>query len=54
MPFDLRARHSESRIEVDGSVVIVFEDWGIPNPSTVGITTEDEGELEVLLLFDRA
>lgn len=54
IPFDLRARHTGSRIEIDGSVVVVFEEWGIPNPSTVGITTEDEGELEVLLLFDRA
>ncbi|MFP4511659.1 MAG: YceI family protein [Acidimicrobiales bacterium] len=54
IPIDLRARRSDATIEVDGSVLIVFEDWDIPNPSRTGITTDDEGELEFVLVFERA
>lgn len=52
--FDLSARRSGDAIEVQGSIPIVFEEWGIPNPSTGPITTEDHGELEFLVVFTRA
>ena len=52
--FDLSARRSGEAIEVQGSIPIVFEEWGIPNPSTGPITTEDHGELEFLVVFARA
>ena len=31
--FDLVARRNGADIEVTGSLVIVFDEWGIPNPS---------------------
>lgn len=52
--FDLSARRSGEAIEAQGSVPIVFEEWGIPNPGTGPITTEDHGELEFLVVFTRA
>lgn len=51
---DLEAQRAGGRIEVVGSLPIVFADWGIPNPSAPGIDTEDEGVLEVLLVLERA
>ncbi len=54
VPVDLRARRGTAAIEIDGSLEVVFEEWGIPNPSTTGITTEDTGELEFLLVLARA
>jgi polyisoprenoid-binding protein YceI len=53
LPVDLQARRAGSAIEINGTIRIVFEEWGIPNPSTVGITTEDEGDLELLLVLER-
>lgn len=54
VPVDLRARRNGSVIEIDGSILVVFADWGIPNPSTSGINTDDEGELEFILVFEPA
>lgn len=52
--FDLSARRSGTAIEVQGSIPIVFEERGIPNPSIGPVTTEDHGELEFLVVFVRA
>lgn len=52
--FELSARRNGTNIEVQGSIPIVFEEWGIPNPSTGPISTEDDGELEFLVVFARA
>ena len=49
----LEAQRSGSTIKVAGSVPIVFEDWGIPNPSFGPADTEDSGDLEFLLVFGR-
>ena len=46
---NLQARLNKSNIEVVGNIPIVFADFGIPNPSTAGITTEDKGLLEFAL-----
>jgi polyisoprenoid-binding protein YceI len=53
LPVDLQARRNGPLIELNGSILVVFDEWGIPNPSTVGITTEDEGDLEFLLVLAR-
>jgi polyisoprenoid-binding protein YceI len=50
---ELSARRNGANIEVQGAVNIVFEEWGIPNPSTGPISTEDDGELEFLVVFAR-
>ncbi len=51
--FTLRAQRSEPGIRVAGSIPIVFEEWGIPNPSFGPAQTEDRGELEFLLVLRR-
>jgi polyisoprenoid-binding protein YceI len=51
--FDVVARRNGTNIEVNGTIPIVFADWGIPNPSRPGISTEDNGLLEFLLVFGR-
>ena len=51
---DLEARRNGATIEVNGLVPITFADWGIPNPSFGPISTDDHGELELLVVFARA
>jgi polyisoprenoid-binding protein YceI len=49
---ELQARRNGSNIEVNGTIPIVFADYGIPNPSFAGVvTTEDHGVLELLVVF---
>jgi polyisoprenoid-binding protein YceI len=54
MDIPLEARRNGARIEVTGSLPVVFADWGIPNPSFGPATTEDNGVLELLVVFERA
>ncbi len=51
---NLKAQRTGNSIEVQGTIPIVFADYQIPNPSFASITTEDHGELEVLLELSRA
>lgn len=51
--FDLAAQLAGSNIRVAGTIPIVFEEWGIPNPSFGPADTEDHGELELLLVLAR-
>jgi hypothetical protein len=39
---------------VTGSIPVTFADWGIPNPSFSGITTEDHGTVEFLVNLTHA
>jgi polyisoprenoid-binding protein YceI len=50
---DLVARRNGANIEITGSYRIVFDEWGIPNPSNAAVSTNDEGELELLLVLTR-
>jgi polyisoprenoid-binding protein YceI len=50
----LEAQRNGDTIEVQGTIPIVFADYGIPNPSFASITTEDHGELEFLLELSHA
>jgi polyisoprenoid-binding protein YceI len=52
--FDVEARLENGRIGVLGSIEVVFADYDITNPSTGGITTEDHGLLEFVLVFEPA
>jgi polyisoprenoid-binding protein YceI len=49
--FDVTAEAGTDRIGVLGSIPIVFADYDIDNPSRSGITTEDHGLLEFVLVF---
>jgi len=51
---DVTARLSGGSIEISASTEIVFAEWGIPDPSLPGISTEDRGVIEVLLVMARA
>ncbi|HYN17042.1 MAG TPA: YceI family protein, partial [Actinomycetes bacterium] len=39
--------------KVSGSIPVAFADYGIANPSFGAVTTEDNGEIEFLLVFTR-
>ena len=43
----------DGRIVVVGEIPVVFSEWGIPNPSIPGISTEDTGILEFNLVLER-
>lgn len=51
--FEVTAEATADRIGVLGSIPVVFEDYGIPNPSFGAITTEDNGLVEFVLVFER-
>jgi polyisoprenoid-binding protein YceI len=51
--FALEAQVKGDKFSVAGAIKIVFNEWGIPNPGFGGITTEQEGLLEFLLVFGR-
>ena len=50
----LSARRNASTIDVNGSIPVVFSDWGIPNPSFGPASTEDHGVIEFLVTFAHA
>jgi polyisoprenoid-binding protein YceI len=50
---DVTARLAGGSMEISASTEIVFAEWGIPDPSLPGISTEDRGVLEVLLVMVR-
>ena len=50
---DLVARRNGANIEITGSYTIVFDEWGITNPSNGAVSTNDQGELEMLLVLTR-
>ncbi len=52
--FELKATFKNGRIGVLGQIPVVFADYGIPNPSIATISTEDNGLLEFVLIFDKA
>jgi polyisoprenoid-binding protein YceI len=51
--FELTAQLENGKIGVLGKIPVVFEDYGIDNPSFGGITTEDNGLLEFVLVFEQ-
>ena len=52
--FEVIAQTTDGRIGVLGSIPVLFEDYGIDNPSFGVIATEDNGLVEFVLVFDRA
>ncbi|MSO32007.1 MAG: YceI family protein [Ilumatobacteraceae bacterium] len=49
----IEAQLTNGKIAVQGTINIVFADYGIPNPSIGPIKTDDHGDLELLLVFGR-
>lgn len=52
--FEVTAEQQNGRIGVLGSIPVAFADYSIANPSFGGITTEDNGQLEFVLVFEPA
>lgn len=53
--FPLSAERTAGRIEISGSIPILFANWDIPNPSFSGfVTTQNHGVLEFLLKLTRS
>ena len=51
--FPLQAQVDGAQFQVVGTITIVFDEWGIPEPSVPGISVEPEGLLEFSLIFSR-
>ncbi len=51
--FELTAEATAGRIGVLGSIPVLFSDYDIANPSFGAVTTEDNGLLEFVLVFER-
>jgi polyisoprenoid-binding protein YceI len=51
---DLKAQRQGATIAVNGSIPIVWDEWNIPNPSFGPASTEDHGELELLVVFAKS
>jgi polyisoprenoid-binding protein YceI len=52
--FGVTAEAGDGRLGVLGNIPVLFADYEIDNPSTSGVTTEDNGLLEFILVFERA
>ncbi len=52
--FDVTAEAGDNRIGVLGNIPVRFADYDIDNPSIGGVTTEDNGLLEFILVFEPA
>ena len=52
--FDVTAKQENGLIGVQGSIPVLFSDYAIANPSNGGITTEDNGLVEFVLVFEPA
>ena len=51
---EITAQASGTGIGVLGNIPITFTDYGIDNPSKPGVSLEDEGVVEFVLVFERA
>lgn len=49
--FEVKARRSGDRMEVNGAIPVRFDDWGIPSPSFGPAEVEDHGSVEFLLVL---
>ena len=50
----ITAKRTGGTIEVNGTIPVVFADYGIPNPSFGPATTENHGEIEFLVAFTKS
>lgn len=51
--FEVTAQTTAGSIGVLGSIPITFTDYGIDNPSNPGVSLEDDGVVEFILVFER-
>jgi polyisoprenoid-binding protein YceI len=51
---NVTAKRSGGTIQVNGTIPVVFADYGIPNPSAGPASTEDHGVIEFLVAFTKS
>jgi hypothetical protein len=51
---DVTARRAGGTIAVNGTIPVVFADYGIPDPSFGPAQVEDHGEIEFLVNFTKS
>lgn len=51
---NLTAERTGGTIQVNGTIPVVFADYGIPNPSFGPASTEDHGDIEFLVAFTKS
>ena len=51
---NVTAKRTGGTIQVNGTIPVVFADYGIPNPSFGPAQTEDHGEIEFLVAFTKS
>ena len=49
--FEVTAKQTNGLIGVQGSIPVLFDDYSIANPSFGGVTTDDNGLVEFVLVF---
>ena len=52
--FDVKAKRVGGEIEVNGSIPVVFADYGIAQPTSPIVDVRDNGQLEFLLVFTKS
>ena len=50
----ISAKRTGGTIEVNGTIPVVFADYGIPNPSFGPAQTDDHGEIEFLVALTKS
>jgi polyisoprenoid-binding protein YceI len=51
---DVSAKRSGGTISVNGTIPVVFADYGIPNPSFGPASVDDHGQIEFLVVFTKS
>jgi polyisoprenoid-binding protein YceI len=51
---NVTAKRTSGTIQVNGTIPVVFADYGIPNPSAGPASTEDHGVIEFLVAFTKS
>jgi polyisoprenoid-binding protein YceI len=51
---EVQARRTGDKIEVSGSIPVLFSDYGIQQPAVPGISVQDNGEVEFLITFAKS
>jgi polyisoprenoid-binding protein YceI len=52
--FTLQAQRNGAQLDLNGTIPVTFSDWNIPNPSFGPITTENHGQMEFLVVLQKA
>ena len=51
---NITAKRTGGTIQINGTIPVVFADYGIPNPSLGPASTDDHGEIEFLVAFTKS